>query len=290
MQYKDIRILRIFHVAAMLTFAEFLDLIFQWENGYWVPITVASIMLPLDSGLIISRANARHLGTIAGLVISVPLWLILNWDFRLFYFVVPLMLALLNYYQNFDYLKTVAFITICIEILVEYVTNGSGTFYNFFQNRFAATFIGMAVCISFEFLIFYRYRYSYYDLKFVTLDLINLLETNLATFKQSIFVPGKKIQLQSALTDFNQELVYLRERKKSVLTEFSNETDETRIFLDDFAKLVDQFRLTLIAGYYLLDSIHENKIFALNRYTNELEDILATMISKTRKIDKSILD
>ncbi|MFN7094860.1 MAG: FUSC family protein [Burkholderiales bacterium] len=276
MLYSTVRIQRIWHVSLMLTFAAFISMWFKWPYGFWVPITVAAIVLPLDSGLVVRRAWERYLGTLLGLILFIPIWMLLQADYRLIFLFTPVFLALSNFYLHHNYTQNVAFLTLSVGVMLGYTSSTDSNFYQFLGDRFIATLIGVGICISFEALTPYRYKYSYYELQYVTSDLLALLDKSLLILRQEIQANTVKPELVNQLTVFNQELLRLRDRKNSVLAEYNTSAEVTG-YLDKFVRQVEEFRLILISAYYICYSFDEHKVEMVNPYLVKLQQIIAEL-------------
>ena len=115
MQEQLIR-LRILHITLLFALALIISQFSNWDDSLWIPISVLAILGPFRPGLSLNKASQRVIGTYAGLILSILVWLVLRYNYVLVFvfalvLVYALAFAMLQQYKYFIMLVT---IVICI--------------------------------------------------------------------------------------------------------------------------------------------------------------------------------
>ena len=149
---------RILQVCLLLTVALLFSRVPQWEHGSWILISVGAIIGPFSPLLTFRKSMLRALGTTAGLFLSailIALFSHLPWS-------IPLLGVLLAYgiaftsQQDYRYFIMIVTVAIALNFADMYVPFTPFEPLSFFASRAMGVFIGIAIYVTLEWLLFGR--------------------------------------------------------------------------------------------------------------------------------------
>lgn len=147
---------RIIQICLLLTVALLLSRVPQWEHGSWVLISVGAIIGPFSPLLTFRKSMLRALGTTAGLLLSATLIA----TFSHLPWTIPLLGVLLAFglgftvQQDYRYFIMVVTVAIALNFSDMYVPYTPFEPLSFFASRAMGVFIGIAVYVTLEWLVF----------------------------------------------------------------------------------------------------------------------------------------
>lgn len=238
--------LRIFHVIIMIVTAIFVYQYSQWDDGLWVPISVLAIIGPFSPGLTINKARQRVLGSIAGLLISLVLWIVIRYnpDSLIFIALVLIYAVAFTSLQQYTYFILLVSIMLCINF--DYMNLFINNEISFVISRGLCVLTGVMICQIYEYFIFSRY----YDNALALVEAKRLDKLIVDTWtKISQMTETQRVNisdLNENVEPLIKELNRLDELKQSCLHGYSNQTKT----LD----LVERYETKLITLYEWLNS------------------------------------
>ncbi len=149
---------RILQVCLLLAVALLFSRVPQWEHGSWILISVGAIIGPFSPLLTFRKSMLRALGTTAGLLLSailIALFSHLPWS-------VPVLGVLLAYgiaftsQQDYRYFIMIVTVAIALNFADLYVPFTPFEPLSFFASRAMGVFIGIAIYVTLEWLLFGR--------------------------------------------------------------------------------------------------------------------------------------
>jgi len=149
---------RILQVCLLLTIALLFSRVPQWEHGSWILISVGAIIGPFSPLLTFRKSMRRALGTTAGLLLSAILIAVfshLPWS-------IPVLGVLLAYgiaftsQQDYRYFIMIVTVAIALNFADIYVPFTPFEPMSFFASRAMGVFIGIAIYVTLEWLLFGR--------------------------------------------------------------------------------------------------------------------------------------
>ena len=175
---------RILHLSFLFAVAIFIYQYTQWEDGLWIPISVLAVMGPFRPGLAINKARDRVLGTFAGLLISVIIWIIMRYSYSLIfiYALIAAYCVAFTMLQEYRYFITVVTVILCINF--NYMNPQYYNEFYYIINRGICVLVGVSLFLFAEYFIFKPFYAN--ALALVTYEQID------AAINQSV---GKFIQL-----------------------------------------------------------------------------------------------
>lgn len=288
MYSQSLRYSRLIHNALIFTISLFISFYSHIPFAFWVSATVLAIMLPMDSSQIIDRIKGTFWGTLQGMVLFVPLWLMIDLNGGLIYILIPLSLVLANFFQIHNFSRNIAFLNINLGLFLEYMQYGNYYFSAYLVARIMTILIGISLAWCGDFFFSHRKNYGLSEF----LDAISRLNTAMKQ-EQAIFsnynyehsLRDKEDRLISHVNLVNQLTVALNTHYKSTLIEQRKEhfgllSDNYNLLLP----LLKQYKLELFGIGYALSTpltIHKNQLQAL------IQRLLATsnqMLLHTQQI------
>lgn len=156
---------RFVHLAITFMIAMFLYLFSTIPEKRWILLTVLVISAGIEPGLIIRRSVHRIGGTLAALLILIPLIYLLQLNYRLIpvlftLAIVGLNVATLNA-NRYDI--SAFFITLVVFLLLAQTTDldSPESPFGMVINRGSCTLIGIAIVLLGDYFLFQSYRYSH---------------------------------------------------------------------------------------------------------------------------------
>ncbi len=165
---------RMIHNAIVFTISLFISFYSHIPFAFWVSATVLAIMLPMDSSQIQERIYGVFWGTVHGLILFIPIWLILDINGNLIFFIIPLSLAAANFFQIHNFTRNIAFLNINLGLFLEYMQYGNYHYSSYFVARLMTIIIGIFLAYFGDF--FFINRKNYAQEEFIT-TLKNLNQT-----------------------------------------------------------------------------------------------------------------
>lgn len=246
MYSQSLRYSRLIHNALIFTISLFISFYSHIPFAFWVSATVLAIMLPMDSSQISERIKGTFWGTLQGIVLFIPLWLMIDLNGGLIYIFIPLSLVLANFFQIHNFSRNIAFLNINLGLFLEYMQYGNYHFSAYIVARIMTILIGISLAWLGDF--FFTHRKNYALSEFVDaisrlnvamtqeqntfnnynfdgclrnqeerlilhVNLINQLTTALSTHYKSILVEQRKAHLGAITTHYNLLLPLLKQYK-----------------------------------------------------------------------------
>jgi hypothetical protein len=163
MSIQSLRYSRIVHNATIFTISLFISFLSHIPFAFWVSATVLAIMLPLESTLIMDRIKAIFVGTVQGLILFIPIWVLMDINSGLIFIFIPVFFAAMNFYQVHNLARNIAFLNINLGIFLEYIQFGKHHFSFYLVSRFMTIIIGILVVWIGEILFTHRKNYGYQE-------------------------------------------------------------------------------------------------------------------------------
>lgn len=156
---------RYVHLAVVFMIAMFLFLFSTIPEKKWVLLTVLVISAGIEPGLIIRRSKHRMGGTLAALLILVPLIYLMQLNYRFIpvLFIVTLIGLNVTALNTRRYDISVFFVTLSVFLLLAQTTEANspqGPF-EMMINRGSCTLIGIIIVLVGDYVLFQSYRYSH---------------------------------------------------------------------------------------------------------------------------------
>lgn len=152
--YQQLVNLRIRHVVIMLATAVFIYQYSQWDDALWIPISVLAIIGPFRPGLSVNKAKERVIGSLAGLLLSMVVWLIIHYSYSL----LPVIAILLVYCIAFcvlrQYTYFILLVTVMLCINFDYLNLSFNNELTYVVNRGICVLTGITICLAYEYWIF----------------------------------------------------------------------------------------------------------------------------------------
>ncbi|RUR09720.1 FUSC family protein [Legionella sp. km772] len=156
---------RFVHLAVVFMMAMFLFLFSTIPEKKWVLLTVLVVSAGIEPGLIIRRSIHRMGGTLAALLILVPLIYLIQLNYRF----IPVLFILTLIALNVTALNTrrydisVFFVTLSVFLLLAQTTDANSPQgpVEMMINRGTCTLIGIIIVLVGDYVLFQSYRYSH---------------------------------------------------------------------------------------------------------------------------------
>lgn len=150
--------LRIVHVVIMIATAFFVYQFSNWSDALWIPISVLAIIGPFSPGLSIGKAKQRTIGSIAGLLLSVIIWFVLQYNPNLLVFIAVILVYFIGFTVVKEYTYFIMLVTIMLCVNFDYMNLFFNNEIVFLTNRSICVLTGVIICQFYEYFIF---RHSY---------------------------------------------------------------------------------------------------------------------------------
>lgn len=162
---KKLDYVRFVHLAVIFMIAIFLFLFTNIPEKKWMLLTVLVVSAGVEPGLIVRRSRHRMKGTLAALLILIPLIYFLQLNYRLIpvFFTLAIVGLSVTYLNANRYDISVFFITLTAFLLLAQTTDANspqGPF-EMVINRGSCTLLGIVIVLTGEYFLFQSYRYSH---------------------------------------------------------------------------------------------------------------------------------
>ncbi|MEN9946087.1 MAG: hypothetical protein RLZZ293_473 [Pseudomonadota bacterium] len=149
--------LRIFHVTILFSVAIFASQFCRWDDPWWITISVLAIIGPFQPGLTINKAKMRVIGTIAGLLISILFWVLIQYNDAWLPVIAVFLLAGLAFASLQEYTYFITFISIMLCVNSDYLNLFFNNELIFLTGRSMCVLTGVIICQFGEYFIFRHY-------------------------------------------------------------------------------------------------------------------------------------
>lgn len=279
---------RLIHNALIFTISLFISFYSHIPFAFWVSATVLAIMLPMDSQQIKERINGVFWGSVHGLILFIPIWLIIDINSGLIFLIIPLSLALTNFFQIHNFSRNIAFLNINLGLFLEYMQYGNYHFSAYFVARFMTIIIGIVLAWFGDF--FFTHRKNYGITEF--LESIDKLNTALIKINHKFtnlhlneLDSHHEKMLINHINEVNLLTTSLNNSFKSLLMEQSPEIgNQIATHFQVIPSLLAQYKIELFAVGYTITS---RLIATEQRLHNLLVDLQYTceqILTETSKI------
>lgn len=265
--------LRIVHVVIMITTAFFAYQYSNWPDALWIPISVLAIIGPFSPGLSIGKAKQRMIGSIAGLLLSVIIWLFLQYNPNL----LPIIAVVLIYCLAFCILQEYTYFIMLVSVMLcvnyDYMNLFFKTEITFLSNRAICVLTGIFICQFYEYFIFkHSYNNAVSLVESERLD--KLIVTSWDCFN-SLANKDSKISPEDIDLCINPiliELSRLRDLKNSFVNSYSKQDETLKLIARYEEKLNSIYYWISSQGYAVLN--RKQEILSTSRYDNIHEEEL----------------
>ena len=242
--------LRIIHVVIMIATAFYCYQFSNWSDALWIPISVLAIIGPFSPGLAIHKAKQRVIGTIAGLLLSVIVWLLLQYFPNL----LPIVAIVLIYGVAFCVLQDYTYFILLVSIMLCVNFDFMNLFFSneivFLLNRSMCVLTGVAIFLVYEYYVF---RHSYSNaVSLVNCEHLDSIIANswskfhaLASDKNQLSIS----EMDNCLNPLVVELDKLSELKESCQYSYSNQEQTLALIVDYEEKLKTIYYWMMSQGY-----------------------------------------
>ena len=148
--------LRTIQISCLFACSIFLYQYLPIENSIWIPITVIAILGPFHYGLSVEKARERVIGTLVGLLASMPVTILLRYNHAIIFLVAIVLVFLigLSVLQSYRYFIMLVTIMLCINYHYMNLPLVDFNEVFFIVNRAMAILIGVIVFYVAEYLFF----------------------------------------------------------------------------------------------------------------------------------------
>ncbi|GEM_PF-3452025 len=278
MSIQSLKFQRIIHNALIFTISLFISFYSHIPFAFWVSATVLAIMLPLESTLIQERIKFVFIGTIQGLTLFIPLWLLMDINSNLIFIIIPFTLAAMNFFLIHNFTRNIAFLNINLGIFLEYIQFGSYHFSFFLVARIMTIIIGVLLVWFGEVLFTRRKNYGYYEFTASISQLATTLK-HIQNYFSQIKLGHQTIEHQLTVT---QNLIQINaitdkvaNNYKSILLEKNVERIESlsNHYLP-IPNLLKEYKLALLGiGYTISDNYHSLSSTNFEQIRSRLNEI-----------------
>lgn len=231
---------RILHLSLLFAVSIFVYQYTQWEDGLWIPISVLAIMGPFRPGLAINKAGARILGTLAGLIISLVVWVIMRYSYNLMfiYAIIAAYCVAFAMLQEYRYFILVVTVILCINF--NYMNPQYYNEFYYIINRGICVLTGVSLFLFAEYFIFKPFYAN--ALVLVTHEKINeAVNQSISDFIQ-LCESNKQVhalEITKCYTLLLTKLDALKEIKASISFGYS-EQEQTIALIDRYLKILNE--------------------------------------------------
>ena len=231
---------RIIHVVIIIATSSFAYQYSNWGDALWIPISALAIIGPFTPGMSTRKAQQRMIGSIAGLFLSIVIWLLLFNSSAMLAVVATVLIYLVAFtvVQKYTYFVMLVSIMLCINF--DYMNLFINNEMAYLTNRIICVFTGVAICQFYDFLIFrnsYDNAVSLIEGKRINKLIINIKFNlnNMQQYNKNL----NKIIIEDYFQDIIQELELLTELKESCNYTYGNQK-QTITLLDSY---IDKLKL-----------------------------------------------
>lgn len=156
---------RFVHLASIFMIALFFFIFTNIPENKWILLTVLVVSAGIEPGLIILRSKHRMGGTIAALLILIPLIYLVQFNYRFIpvLFILAIIALNVSALNTKRYNNSVFFVTLTVFLLLAQTTDANspqGPF-TMMINRGICTLIGISIILAGDYFLFKSYRYSH---------------------------------------------------------------------------------------------------------------------------------
>lgn len=290
MQRISLKYSRLIHNAIVFTISLFISFYSHIPFAFWVSATVLAIMLPMDSQQIKDRITGVFWGTIQGLILFIPIWLILDINSGLIFLIIPLSLAAANFFQIHNFSRNIAFLNINLGLFLEYMQYGNYHFSGYFVARLMTIIIGIILAGCGDF--FFTHRKNYATQEFF--ETVKKLQGSLAKLLE-IFNDLHRTELQQEheytiinhINEINTLAAALANNMKSILLEQSSEcSNQISEYYKSIPADLNQYKMELFALGYAVSSRLVVTEYRLNNLLVNLQHISDKLTQETNELLK----
>lgn len=243
--------LRIIHVVIMIASAFYCYQFSNWSDALWIPISVLAIIGPFQPGLTIHKAKQRVIGTIAGLLLSVIVWLFLQYFPNL----LPVVAIVLIYGVAFCVLQDYTYFILLVSIMLCVNFDFMNLFFSneivFLLNRSMCVLTGVSIFLFYEYFVFRRsYTNAVGLVDAEALD--TLIANSWSKFNSQVSKAESSLSISAMDESLNPlliELDRLAELKESCSYSYSNQDKTLALIADYEEKLKTIYYWMMSQGY-----------------------------------------
>ncbi len=255
MSNQSLKFSRIINNSLVFIASLFITFYSHIPFAFWVSATVLAITLPLDSQQIAERIKNIFIGTIQGLIIYIPIWLILDFNSGLLFLILPLALAAMNFYQIHNFTRNIAFLNINLGLFLEFIQFGNYHYSFYLVARIMAVAAGIVLAWVGEYLLTRNKNFALYEFQDTLQELsrlVNLILDNLNEVHESPASSLDSIQLIQWLTKANALIGNLTSQFKSIKIENSRWlTSQHKQDFQAMLEFVKRFKIELMGIGYI---------------------------------------
>ncbi len=251
-------------------------------HSWWIFVTVLMMTAAIEPGLVIQRSVHRGKGTLAGIIIFIPLIYLLQFNYRLIPLVFIMAACLISVPSAKRYDISVIFTTMMVFILTAYTFNQPLLEGPIEQalNRAVCTILGIVICIGGDYFIFAKFKYprkAYYVLQH---ELCNLLQEKLElilAYEKSKM--NAYILVENLRDSLNNKFSEICTSGDSLVYDLKTD-NHTREQVKIFDKLMWELRREIYAIYFCHCKLGNQRDLAIrvNRFNEMLNQARANLI------------
>lgn len=181
------RVLRSLQISFVFTFTILIQQLLHYPRAGWTGFAVMMIYGGFDNGTALLRSYHRFLGVLLGLAMAYFLWIFAHINFRLLFFILPMVVFGVFFFASGAYSVPTIFTVTGSVLGFAYFDTQSGLELTFYLiDYFMCTCIGFAIIVVFETLCFKRYE--------LMARFLNDTQINVLQYLNELFVllqPGK---------------------------------------------------------------------------------------------------
>ncbi len=288
MQIKSLKYSRLIHNTLIFTISLFISFYSHIPFAFWVSATVLAIMLPMDSLQIKERISGVFWGSVHGLVLFIPIWLLLDINSGLIFLIIPLSLAAANFFQIHNFSRNIAFLNINLGLFLEYMQYGNYHFSAYFVARFMTIVIGIILAGCGDFFFTHRKNYGLYEFNDAITRLDNIVakaQVHFNSISRATLNKNQELELIMHFNSLNLLTGAIENSFKSATLEQGNQfREKIGKHYQALPPLIRQYKLKLFALGYAIDS---RPIFTEHKLKNLLLEInngSEQILAQTQKI------
>ncbi|RTL11989.1 MAG: FUSC family protein [Neisseriaceae bacterium] len=284
MSTQSLKFQRVVHNALIFTISLFISFYSHIPFAFWVSATVLAIMLPLETSLIQDRIKSVFIGTIQGLTLFIPLWLLMDINSNLIFIIIPFTLAAMNFFLIHNFTRNIAFLNINLGIFLEYIQFGSYHFSYFLVARIMSIIIGVLLVWFGEILFTRRKNYGYYEFD-SSINQLSITLNSIRDYFEQIKLGYKTSEHQLTVT---QNLVQINSISDKIHNNYNSillENDVKQIELLSkhylpIPNLLKEYKLALLGiGYTISDDYHSISSTNFEQIRQQLNKISQILIN-----------
>lgn len=287
MSTQSLKFQRVVHNALIFTISLFISFYSHIPFAFWVSATVLAIMLPLETSLIQDRIKSVFIGTIQGLTLFIPLWLLMDINSNLIFIIIPFTLAAMNFFLIHNFTRNIAFLNINLGIFLEYIQFGSYHFSYFLVARIMSIIIGVLLVWFGEILFTRRKNYGYYEFDSSINQLsitLNSIRDYFGQIKLGYKTSEHQLTVTQNLVQINSISDKIHNNYNSILLE--NDVKQIELLSKHYLpipNLLKEYKLALLGiGYTISDDYHSissTNFEQIRQQLNEISQILINHIN-----------